>query len=100
MERMRRKNRTDETPSPPPDSPQALPAAGGSVQVIWGSTTESLELAEMSVGDVFQMLQAPFNIAPAVAALVNGDAVDGDYRLRGGDELEFTRPGGEKGAAG
>ncbi len=100
MERMRRKSRTDEAPNPTPDSAQALPTAGGNVQVIWGSTTESLELAEMSVGDVFSMLQAPFNIAPAVAALVNGDAVDGDYRLRGGDELEFTRPAGEKGGPG
>ena len=99
MERMRRRSGRNQAPSP--SAPErALPAASGNVQVIWGSMTESLELAEMSVGDVFRMLQAPFNIAPAVAALVNGDAVDGEHRLRAGDELEFTRPAGEKGGPG
>ena len=53
----------------------------------------------MSVGEVLRMLQAPFNIAPAVTALVNGDPVDGEHRLEAGDELEFTRPGGEKGGS-
>jgi sulfur carrier protein ThiS len=81
----------------PPTAPTRAAAASGTVQVIWGSMTESLELAAMSVGDVFRMLQAPFNIAPAVAALVNGDPVDGEYQLQAGDELEFTRPAGEKG---
>jgi sulfur carrier protein ThiS len=99
MERMRRRN-TGEGASPPTAQPRTLPAGGGSVQVIWGSMTESLELADMSVGDVFRMLQAPFNIAPAVAALVNGDPVDGEHQLQAGDELEFTRPAGEKGGSG
>jgi hypothetical protein len=96
---MRRRSRKEEAPTPPSAVAPAA-AAGGIVQVIWGSMTESLELADMSVGDAFRMLQAPFNIAPAVAALVNGDAVDGEYRLHPGDELEFTRPAGEKGGPG
>jgi sulfur carrier protein ThiS len=62
--------------------------------------TESLELAGMSVGDVFRMLQAPFNIAPTVAALVNGDYVDEEHQLQAGDHLEFARPAGEKGGSG
>ena len=99
MERMRRRNRSEGAP-PRTTPPQAVPAAGGSVQVIWGSMTESLELADMSVAAVFQMLQAPFNIAPTVAALVNGDPVDGEHQLQAGDELEFTRPAGEKGGPG
>lgn len=101
MERMRNKNRTQngsDAASASPATPLATGGAGGSVQVIWGATNESLELADMSVGEVFNMLQAPFNIAPAVAALVNGDPVDGDHQLEAGDLLEFTRPAGEKGA--
>jgi hypothetical protein len=100
---MRHRSRGEEASSPgatPQPTPAALPAGGGSVQVMWGAMTESLELADTSVGDVFRMLQAPFNIAPTVTALVNGDAVDGEYRLRAGDELEFTRPAGEKGGSG
>jgi sulfur carrier protein ThiS len=99
MERLRRRSRPEEPTEAPGVPPQALAAAaaGGSVDVIWGSLSESLELAEMTVGEVFRMLQAPFNIAPAVAALVNGDPVDAEHRLRPGDELEFTRPAGEKG---
>ena len=44
------------------------------------------------------MLSAPLNIAPAVAALVNGNASDANHRLAAGDVLEFARPAGEKGA--
>jgi sulfur carrier protein ThiS len=99
MERMRRRSRSEET-SIPIEPAAAMASASGSVQVIWGSMTESLELADMNVGDVFRMLRAPFNIAPAVVALVNGDAVDAEHRLRAGDELEFTRPAGEKGSPG
>jgi sulfur carrier protein ThiS len=99
MERMRHRN-PNETAPPQTAAARAVLAAGGTVQVIWGSMTETLELAAMSVGDVFRMLQAPLNIAPAVAALVNGDPVDGEYQLQAGDELEFTRPAGEKGGQG
>jgi len=98
MERMRHRN-PDEKASPRTAPPPTAAAAAGPIQVIWGAMTEHLELAGMSVGDVFRMLQAPLNIAPTVAALVNGDPVDGEHRLRPGDELEFTRPAGEKGGA-
>ena len=102
MERMRRRSREEEasSPSATPQPTTAAPAAGGSVQVMWGAMSESLELADTSVGDAFRMLQAPFNIAPTVTALVNGDPVDGEHRLRAGDALEFARPAGEKGGAG
>ena len=72
-------------------------AEGESVQVIWGSSSESFEMADMSVGEVYRDLRGPLNIAPAVVALVNGDPVDAEHRLRAGDELEFARPAGEKG---
>jgi hypothetical protein len=102
---MRRRSREEEASSPsatpqPTAAAPAAPAAGGSVQVMWGAMSESLELADTSVGDAFRMLQAPFNIAPTVTALVNGDPVDGEHRLRAGDALEFARPAGEKGGTG
>ena len=101
MEQLRRRNRKedDSTPMPPPALASASAGAQpGSVQVIWGSMTENLDLTDMNVGDVFRMLRAPFNIAPAVVALVNGNPVDANHSLNAGDELEFTRPAGEKGA--
>jgi hypothetical protein len=99
-QRRRRRPATTEAPlewnaSP---APQPAPGAVGGVQVIWGATAETLDLADMTVGDVYRMLQAPFNIAPAVAALVNGNAADEAHRLAVGDVLEFARPAGEKGA--
>ncbi len=97
MEQLRRRNRKEDDPTEIPVPASASAAPAGSVQVIWGSMTESLDLTDMNVGDVFRMLRAPFNIAPAVVALVNGDPVDAEYSLRAGDELEFTRPAGEKG---
>lgn len=99
MERMRRRSHAEEVSGPSATS-RPTPAGSGRVQVMWGAMSESLELAGASVGEVFHMLQAPFNIAPGVTALVNGDPVDGEYRLRAGDELEFTRPAGEKGGVG
>lgn len=86
-------------PAPPGAGANAPAQPGGNVHVIWGSMSESLELGDLSVGDAYRMLQAPFNIAPAVVALVNGDPVDADHMLQAGDELEFARPAGEKGSA-
>ena len=74
------------------------PAAGSAVQVIWGATAENFDLAGMTVADAYRLLSAPLNIAPAVAALVNGCTAEGEHRLGVGDVLEFARPAGEKGA--
>jgi hypothetical protein len=69
---MRRRSREKEAsnPSVTPQPTGAAPATGGS------------------------------NIAPTVTALVNGDPVDAEHRLRAGDALEFARPAGEKGGSG
>ncbi|MEE9606199.1 MAG: hypothetical protein V3U03_00560 [Myxococcota bacterium] len=101
MERMRRRRRPGEPEAPPEyeaQRPQENGGAGSGVQVIWGATADSFDLAEMTVGDAYRMLSAPLNIAPAVAALVNGNASDANHRLAAGDVLEFARPAGEKGA--
>ena len=100
MERMRRR-RPDTRGTPEPNEaprPEATGGADSSVQVIWGASADSFDLAGMSVGDAHRMLRAALNIAPAVAALVNGRAAEADHRLTAGDVLEFARPAGEKGA--
>jgi hypothetical protein len=51
----------------------------------------------MTVQAVYQLLQAPFNIAPQVTALVDGRTVDGNHRLAAGEALEFIRHAAEKG---
>ena len=102
MEQMRRQRRpaAPEAAPEPSEAPRAQASGGASssVQVIWGATAETFDLAEMTVGDAYRLLRAPFNIAPAVAALVNGRTTDADHRLVAGDVLEFARPAGEKGA--
>ncbi|MBW2243326.1 MAG: hypothetical protein JRH01_15170 [Deltaproteobacteria bacterium] len=100
MQRMRHKKREDEIHEfeTSDAQPAESPAAGGSVQVIWGAMVETLDLGEFTVSEAFRMLRAPFNIAPAVNVLVNGTPVDGEHRLNRGDVLEFARPAGEKGA--
>ena len=101
MEKQRRRRRLERSQAPElhesTSSPQA-PGTGGGVQVIWGADAQTYDLAEMTVGEVYGMLQAPLNIAPAVAALVNGNATDAGHQLAVGDVLEFARPAGEKGA--
>lgn len=102
MERLQQRKRERETHEQAQTTERAqvaveAQAAGGSVQVIWGAMAESVDLGDFTVGEAFRMLQAPFNIAPAVNALVNGMPVDGEHRLTSGDVLEFARPAGEKG---
>lgn len=99
MEKMRSRKRKESSPEAPEPLAEtgSATAVGGAVEVIWGAMSETLDLAEMSVGEVFRMLRAPFNIAPTVAALVNGSPVDADHRLGLGDVLEFARAAGEKG---
>lgn len=86
---------TERVELPPLPEP---PAGAGAVQVIWGPTAESLELAGLTVDGAYQLLRAPFHIAPGVRVLVNGEPAAPDQRLAAGDLLEFTRPAGEKGA--
>jgi hypothetical protein len=57
------------------------------------------EVQGLTVGEVYRLLQAPWNIAPGVHALVNGRAVPENHVLGAADRLEFTRAAGEKGSA-
>jgi hypothetical protein len=84
----------------PPALPQA-PAVDAlldtQVTVISGAYVQSLPLANQTVSNVRQLLQASFNIGPQALALINGRPVTGETVLRQGDMLEFVHHAGEKG---
>ena len=71
----------------------------GTVQVVWGAMVDDFDLVGMTVGEVATLLRRPYRLAPGVVANVNGEETDADTRLCAGDELEFVRAAGEKGAA-
>jgi hypothetical protein len=65
--------------------------------IISGVNTLDANLVGRSVSDVRNMLSQPLNIDPASKPIVNGETVNEDYVLCGGDELEFVKASGEKG---
>ena len=75
----------------------SIPQEDGTVQIIWGSLMDDLEVAGLTVGEVQGLLQQPYGIAPDVAVNVNGFEATHETRLEAGDELEFVRSAGEKG---
>ena len=104
MEKLRRIQQEEdfapELPRPrPPEGPEGpgTPAAPAGVRITWGPTVDDMAVQGMTVRAVYQLLQAPFNIAPQVTALVDGRTVDGDHRLAAGEALEFIRHAAEKG---
>ena len=80
-----------------PDS-GAAPARPERVTVTWGFMQEQLDAQAMTVGELHSLLRSDLNIPQGVEARVNSDLVGPDHRLEAGDELEFIRASGEKGA--
>ena len=104
MEKRRSRRSDDRRPEPrAATSPSEAPSQEGiapqpsGVRVQWGPMTDWLEVAGMTVGEVYRLLQRPYNLAPRVQPLVNHREVGADQRLAAGDELEFVRLAGEKG---
>ncbi len=83
---------------PPENAAQPEATAGGTVHLTWGPLTEDLDLAGMTVREVYRLLRQPYNLAPNVRVNVNGAGADAGTRLEAGDSLEFVRLAGEKGA--
>jgi hypothetical protein len=77
---------------------QPARAPSGMVQVSYGVHHLEVAIAGKSVGEVRQALREPLNIDPRALALVNGRDVAASYVLNKGDQLEFVRLAGEKGA--
>jgi len=77
---------------------QATRAPAGQVKISYGVHHLEVAVAGKSVGEVRQALKEPLNIDPRALALVNGRDVAASYRLKSGEQLEFVRMAGEKGA--
>ncbi|MDP2709490.1 MAG: MoaD/ThiS family protein [bacterium] len=66
-------------------------------KIINGVNQLSAELAGRTVNEVRGMLTQALNISPEANPVVNGSAVDANYALADGDELEFVKASGTKG---
>lgn len=77
----------------------ALQAAAqtGKVSVVYGANDLELELAGQSVADVQAATADVLNLDKNAEAYVNGQQVDGNYKLKAGDRLEFMKESGQKG---
>jgi len=72
--------------------------SAGAVQVIHGANNQTFEnLANSTVGDVRDTLAEVFNIPGDAQALVNGENIGNNYRLKANDTLEFIKQAGVKG---
>jgi len=69
-----------------------------SVKVIHGANDGIFDLAGSSVANVQTALADAFNIPIEAFAYVNGKVVGEEFRLRGGESVEFLLPWGMKGA--
>ncbi len=74
----------------------SLPAPRG-VQVIWGASMQTLELAGMRVEDARRLLQSLLHVDPEAPALINGEPARPAQRIQAGDTIEFVVHAGEKG---
>ncbi len=70
----------------------------GQVKISYGVHSLEAAIAGKSVAEVRQALKEPLNIDPRALALVNGRDAAAAYVLKEGDQLEFVRLAGEKGA--
>jgi hypothetical protein len=77
-------------------APPAAPS--GKVKVICGiHSLPDLEIAGKTVKEVRKQLTSALNIGDEMAAVVNGNQVEGDYVLKADETLEFVRHAGSKG---
>lgn len=82
----------------------AMPAAPDAdqaphVQVISGASVQSLALAGYAITQARELVAQILGVDPQAPVLVNGQPAAQDYRLAGGETLEFVHHAGEKGAA-
>jgi hypothetical protein len=70
----------------------------GLVKISYGIHNLDAAITGKSVSEVRQSLKEPLNIDPRALALVTGRDVAAPYIPKQGDQLEFVRLAGEKGA--
>lgn len=71
--------------------------ASTTVRVSCGASSGDFAVVGKSVGGVMEFLKEVLNVSRMSRPLVNGEDTDGDYKLNGGDVLEFLKPAGSKG---
>ncbi len=92
---------TREAPGPGPTGLGTLFAGsdgGGNVTVAHGPYSEQLPVGDMSVGEIRSRYRDRFDIDPQSIAVLDGNEVGNDTRVRAGQILMFVRRAGEKGA--
>ena len=67
-------------------------------KVIHGVNELDLDLAGKTVRGIWQVLEQVLNIPRDAAVSVNGERAGDDYVVRPGDEIEFQKQAGVKGA--
>jgi len=67
------------------------------IHVSCGASSGNFPVAGKTVKDVGDFLREVLNVDRLSTGLVNGKAVDADYVLKNGDNLEFLKPAGKKG---
>lgn len=67
------------------------------VRVVSGASSQNVDLAGKTVGDVRAFMAQALNIADGAQALVTGHSVGDDHVVAEGDQIEFVREAGEKG---
>ena len=67
------------------------------IQVTCGASTGNFPVTGRTVAEVGEFLREVLNVDKLSSGMVNGTQVDGDYKLKAGDNLEFLKPAGKKG---
>ena len=67
------------------------------LQVSCGASSGRFPVAGRSVAEVGDFLREVLNVDKLSTGLVNGKEVDGSYKLKAGDTLEYLKPAGKKG---
>ena len=79
-----------------PDAPFGSRATT-TIHVSCGASSGNFPVAGKTVKDVGDFLREVLNVDRLSTGLVNGKAVEADYTLKDGDNLEFLKPAGKKG---
>jgi len=97
-----------QTPKPVSPMPEPAPAPfvtatrppSGPVRVIAGADVQDLELAGRTVAESRALAVTVLGVHPRAPALVDGRAVGEDHVLESGQQLQFVKHAGSKGARG
>lgn len=67
------------------------------IHVSCGASSGNFPVAGKTVKEVGDFLREVLNVDELSTGIVNGNAVDADYKLKEGDNLEYLKPAGKKG---